>query len=38
MTEYKSINDISVGMKASISHTITDEKIKAFAEKIKAAL
>ena len=32
MTEYKSINDISVGMKASISHTITDEKIKAFAK------
>lgn len=32
MTEYNSINDISVGMKASISHTITDEKIKAFAK------
>ena len=31
MTKYKSINDIAVGMKASTSHTITDEKIKAFA-------
>lgn len=31
MTKYKSINDIAIGMKASTSHTITDEKIKAFA-------
>lgn len=27
-----SIDDIVVGMKASASHTITDQKIKAFAE------
>ena len=31
MSQYKSINDIAVGMKASTSHTITDEKIRAFA-------
>lgn len=31
MLKYKSINDISVGMKANVSHTITDEKIRAFA-------
>lgn len=31
MPKYKSINDISIGMKANASHTITDEKIKAFA-------
>lgn len=31
MTKYNSINDISVGMKASAFHTITNEKIEAFA-------
>lgn len=31
MSQYKSISDISVGMKASAFHLITDEKIRAFA-------
>ncbi|CAN6959975.1 Acyl dehydratase [Psychrobacter okhotskensis] len=31
MSEYKYINDITVGMKVSNSHLITDEKIRAFA-------